>query len=210
MAVMSNRRSAMVLFSKPSCIYSHRVRLVLAEKGIAFEKIDVIGHDLPEDLIELNPYQTVPTLVDRDLVLYESRLIMEYLDERFPHPPLMPVDPVSRAKSRLAIYRIESDWFCYIAELESGVEKRVAKARKELRDSLISITEIFSAMPYFLSEDYSLVDCALAPLMWRLKHYGIELPASSKPIYDYLERLFEREPFQVSLSEAERELVEAV
>ncbi|VAW79903.1 Stringent starvation protein A [hydrothermal vent metagenome] len=207
MAVVANRRPVMTLFSDASCPQSHRVRMVLAEKGIMVEIINVDPDNLPEDLIDLNPYQSVPTLMDRELVLYDPQVIIEYLDERFPHPPLMPVDPVSRARSRLALFRIEKDWYTMLTDMEKG-EKTAAKARKALRDSLASSAEVFAAKPFFLSDDFSLVDTSLAPIMWRLKHYRIELPAQAKPVMDYAERLFARETFQASLTETEREMRE--
>ena len=205
MALVANRRSVMSLFSSTTCPQSHRVRVVLAEKGITVEIVDVDSNK-PEDLIDLNPYNTVPTLVDRELVLYDPRAIMEYLDERFPHPPLMPVDPVSRARTRLALYRIEQDWYELIPALESKGEKTATKARKQLRDSLTSSAEVFAAKPFFLSDEFSLVDASVMPILWRINHYGIELPRQAKPVLDYAERMFERESFQNSLSEAEREM----
>ena len=208
MAVVANRRSVMTLFSSPTSPDSHRVRMVLAEKGITVEIVDVDASSKQEDLIDLNPYNTVPTLVDRELVLYDSRAIMEYLDERFPHPPLMPVDPVSRARSRLALYRIEKDWYELVPALESRGEKTAGKARKMLRDSLTAGAEVFAAKPYFLSDEFSLVDAAIVPILWRLKRYKIELPRQARPVMQYAERMFARESFQASLSEAEREMVE--
>lgn len=203
---LANRRSVMNLFTSPSCPYCHLARIVLAEKDITFEAIDVDLTNPPEDLSELNPYNTVPTLIDRDLVLYDSRVIVEYLDERFPHPPLMPVDPVSRAKTRLALHRVEKDWFPLMHDILTKGEKTAAKARKMLRESIISSNELFKVLPYFLSEDYSLVDVTIAPLLWRLPVMGIELPEEAKAVTDYAERIFEREAFQISLSEAEREM----
>ncbi len=208
MALVANRRSVMNLFSSASCPQSHRVRVVLAEKGITVEIVDVDTNHKPEDLLDLNPYNTVPTLVDRELVLYDPRAIMEYLDERFPHPPLMPVDPVSRARTRLALYRIEQDWYDLVPQLESRGEKTVSKARKILRDSLTASAEVFAAKDFFLSDEFSLVDASVAPILWRLKRYGIELPRQAKPVMDYAERIFERETFQASLTEAEREMQE--
>ena len=208
MALVANRRSVMSLFSAPTCPQSHRVRVVLAEKGTTVEIVDVDKNSKPEDLLDLNPYNTVPTLVDRELVLYDPRAIMEYLDERFPHPPLMPVDPVSRARTRLALYRIEHDWYELIPALESRGEKTSAKARKQLRDSLTASAEVFEAKPYFLSDDFSLVDASIAPILWRLPRYRIELPSQAAPVLEYAERLFEKESFQNSLSEAEREMWE--
>ena len=205
MAVIANRRSVMTLFSDATCPRSHRVRIVLAEKGIMVEIVDVDPDNLPEDLIDLNPYQSVPTLIDRELVLYDPQVITEYLDERFPHPPLMPVDPVSRARSRLALYRIQKDWYTLLDDIEKG-DKVATRARKALRDSLTSSAEVFAAKPYFLSDEFSLVDAAVAPILWRLKHYRVELPAQAKPVMSYAARLFERESFQASLTEAEREM----
>ena len=206
MALVANRRSIMNLFSSASSPQSHRVRVVLSEKGIAVEILDVDGDSKHEDLLDLNPYNSVPTLVDRELVLYDPRAIMEYLDERFPHPPLMPVDPVSRARTRLALYRIEQDWYSLVPALESRGEKTSSKARKELSDSLTSSAEVFAAKPYFLSDEFSLIDATIAPILWRLPFYKIELPKQAKPVMDYAERVFERESFQASLSEAEREM----
>ena len=206
MALIANRRSVMTLYSSPACPYSHRTRLVLAEKGIAVEILNIDPDDKPEDLLDLNPYHSVPTLVDRDLVLYDSRIIMEYLDERFPHPPLMPVDPVSRARSRLALFRIDADWYSLLGDLESKNEKQANKARKILRDSLAASVEVFSAKPYFLNDEFSLVDCGLAPLLWRLPHYGVDLPPQAKPMLEYAERIFSRASFKVSLTDAEREM----
>jgi RNA polymerase-associated protein len=198
----------MNLFSSATCPQSHRVRVVLAEKGIAVEITDVDSSEKPEDLLDLNPYNTVPTLVDRELVLYDPRAIMEYLDERFPHPPLMPVDPVSRARTRLALYRIEQDWYSLVPALESKGEKTSSKARKQLRDSLTASAEVFAAKPFFLSDEFSLVDASVIPILWRMKRYRVELPRQAKPVLDYAERMFARESVLASLSEAEREMRE--
>jgi len=208
MALVANRRSVMNLFSSGTCPYSHSVRMVLAEKGITVEIVDIDINPKSEDLIDLNPYNTVPTLVDRELVLYDPHTIIEYLDERFPHPPLMPVDPVSRAHTRLALYRIQQDWYDLVPALESKGEKTSAKARKQLSDSLTSSAEVFAAKPFFLSDDFSLVDALVTPIMWRLKKYRIELPRQAKAVTDYANRMFERETFQASLSEAEHEMRE--
>jgi RNA polymerase-associated protein len=206
MALVANRRSVMSLFSSALCPQSHRVRMVLAEKGITVEIIDVDKNDKPEDLIDLNPYNTVPTLVDRELVLYDPRAIMEYLDERFPHPPLMPVDPVSRARTRLALYRIEQDWYELVPALESKGEKTSTRARRQLRDSLTASAEVFSARPYFLSDEFSLIDASIVPILWRLPRYRVELPVQARPVLEYAERMFERDSFQRSLSDAEMEM----
>ncbi len=207
MAVVPNRRSVMTLFSRPTDIHSHRTRLVLAEKNINIEIANVAGPDLPEDLMDLNPYHTVPTLVDRDLTLYDSRVIIEYLDERFPHPPLMPVDPVTRAQFRLALFRIEKDWYAIAEEAESSNDGKLgSKSRKMLRESILQSTELFGARPYFLSEEFSLVDCTIAPLLWRLPVYGIDLGPDAEPIEAYMNRVFARRSFQQSLTELEQEM----
>jgi RNA polymerase-associated protein len=207
MAVIANRRSVMTLFSKPTCIHSHRTRLVLAEKNINMEVVSVDGPDLPEDLMDLNPYHTVPTLVDRDLVLYDSRVIIEYLDERFPHPPLMPVDPVTRAQFRLALFRIETDWYQFAEQFDAEGERKLpAKSRKMLRESILASVELFEAKQYFLSDDFSLVDCSIAPILWRLPVYGIDLGSQSESIEGYMKRVFERRSFQESLTELEQEI----
>lgn len=208
MALVANRRSVMTLFSSATDPESHRVRVVLAEKGITVEILDVAEAKQSEDLLDLNPYNSVPTLVDRELVLYDPRAIMEYLDERFPHPPLMPVDPVSRARTRLALYRIEKDWYDLVPALESRTEKTVSKARKMLRDSLTAGAEVFAAKPYFLSDEFSLVDATIVPMLWRLKHFEIDLPRQAKPVIQYAERMFERESFKASLSDSECEMME--
>lgn len=206
MALVANRRSVMTLFSDPTCPQSHRTRIVLAEKDIIVDVIHIDPNHKPEDLSDLNPYNSVPTLVDRDLVLYDARVIMEYLDERFPHPPLMPVDPVSRARSRLALYHIERDWYGLLDDLTSRVEKKVIAARRILRESILSSIEVFSAKPFFLSDEFSLVDCSVAPILWRLPSFGIELPAQAKPIKQYATRIFNRPSFRESLSEAELDM----
>ncbi|MDZ7803190.1 MAG: glutathione S-transferase N-terminal domain-containing protein [Thiohalophilus sp.] len=202
---MANRRLAMTLFSGNTCPYCHMVRIVLAEKGINYDIHNVDLGDTPEDLKDLNPYNEVPTLVDRDLVLFEHQVIMEYLDERFPHPPLMPVDPVSRARNRMMLHRIERDWYRLAHQL-GNPGTASDKVRKELRDSLMSVSPIFDQKPFFLGEEFSLIDCTVIPLLWRLPSYGIELPSAAKPLIDYAERMFERESFKQSLTEGEKEM----
>jgi len=181
--------------------------MVLAEKSITVEIVDVDPMNISEDIMDLNPYGTLPTLVDRDLTLFESRIIMEYLDERFPHPPLLPVDPVSRAASRLYMHRVDKDWYSLMNDILAG-GKGATKARKELRESLIASAPIFEAKPYFMSDDLSLVDCAIAPMLWRLPLMGIELPPAARAVHAYAERLFARESFKQSLTEAELEMRE--
>ncbi|GDY26522.1 MULTISPECIES: stringent starvation protein SspA [unclassified Agarivorans] len=205
MAVAANKRSVMTLYSGANDLYSHQVRIVLAEKGVSVEINQVDPDNLPEDLIDLNPYSSVPTLVDRELVLYQSQIIMEYLDERFPHPPLMPVYPVSRGSSRLMMHRIKNDWYTLVEQIEKG--DNADAARKQLTESLIGIAPVFAEMPYFMSEEFSLVDCYLAPLLWRLPTLGIELVGNgSKEIKSYMIRVFDRESFQASLTDSEREI----
>ncbi|MEZ5530280.1 MAG: glutathione S-transferase N-terminal domain-containing protein [Porticoccaceae bacterium] len=203
------KRSSMTFFSDPSCHYSHRVRIVLAEKGVTVDIENTDAQSLPEDVLELNPYGSLPTLVDRDLALYETKVMMEYLDERFPHPPLLPVYPVARALSRQFMHRIERDCCSQIDTIIADPSSPAAdKARKELGESLCSIAPIFSDLPYFMSEEFTLVDCCLAPILWRLDSLGIKLPATRqvKPLQDYMKRLFDRPSFRESLSELEREM----
>ena len=203
------KHSSMIFYSDGNDHYSQRVRLVLAEKGVAVEIVDVEPGNMPEDLADLNPYNSLPTLVDRDLVLYESRVIMEYLDERFPHPPLLPVYPVARAQSRLFMYRIQRDWCGYVDTIVAGRSKDtvIDRSRKELRESLIAIAPIFAEKPFFMNEEFTLVDCCVGPILWRLPELGIELPPKhGKPIQNYMDNLFNRESFQASLSEAELDM----
>ncbi|HBG95793.1 MAG TPA: stringent starvation protein A, partial [Chromatiaceae bacterium] len=169
----------MTLFSDPTCPYCHRVRMVLSEKKISVGVVDVDAHNLPSEVKEANPYGTVPTLVDRDLRLYESQIIMEYLDERFPHPPLLPVDPVARANARLFMYRIDRDWYSLMRQIVHGSDTDAARARAELRDSLATTSPLFGANRFFMNEEFSLVDCCIAPLLWRLPVLGVDLPGSA-------------------------------
>lgn len=205
MAQMANKRLAMTLYSSDTDPYCHMVRIVLAEKGINYEATDVDLNDTPEDLKDLNPYNEVPTLVDRDLVLYGHQVIMEYLDERFPHPPLMPVDPVSRARNRLMLGRIERDWYTLSNKIANGED--VESARKELADSLLTVAPIFEQKKFFMSDDFTVMDCAIAPLLWRLQHYGVELPSAAGALITYAANVFNRESFKESLTEAEQEML---
>lgn len=202
------KRSSMTFFSDPLSHYSHRVRIVLAEKGVTVDVVDVDPSDPPAELADLNPYNALPTLVDRDLVLYEPNIMMEYLDERFPHPPLLPVYPVARAQSRLMMWRISRDW-CGLVDkiLEKPNVKAAEPARKELRESLIATAPIFEETPYFLSEEFTIVDCCVAPILWRLEKLGIELPEKqARPLIKYMKRVFERDGFKASLSEGEEDM----
>jgi RNA polymerase-associated protein len=203
------KRSSMTFFSDGSDHYSHRVRIVLCEKGVAVDIVECKANELPEDVAAQNPYNSLPTLLDRELVLYEPNVMMEYLDERFPHPPLLPVYPVARAESRLYIHRIQRDWCVLVDRILAGEgsDAELDAARKDLRDSLVTISPIFAEKPFFMSDEFTLVDCCLAPILWRLPQLGIELPeAQTKPLQAYMDRLFERESFQASLSEYEREI----
>lgn len=195
-------------YSDPADHYSHRVRLVLAEKAVQVEIIDVQAGRCPAKLAEVNPYGSLPTLVDRDLALYESSVVMEYLDERYPHPPLLPVYPVARANSRLLMHRIQRDWCQLVDRILDPRSKEAdkAQARKELRESLTGVSPLFADKAFFLSDELSLVDCCLLPILWRLPQLGIELPRPAKPLLDYMERMFAREAFQASLSSVERNM----
>ncbi|MEX0374049.1 glutathione S-transferase N-terminal domain-containing protein [Spiribacter pallidus] len=201
-----SQRSSIGLYSDPSALDSHRVRLVLAEKGIAVEIVEVApGGAQPEDLADLNPYAETPTLVDRDLALYDARVICEYLDERFPHPPLMPIDPVSRAKAKLVISRIDRDWCRLIQRLEDGEKKGVAKLKRDLGESLAASADVFATgTRFFLSDELTMMDCVLAPVLWRLPLHGVELPTEASAVTEYADRLFQRETFQASLTESEQ------
>jgi RNA polymerase-associated protein len=208
-AAAVSKRSAMTLFSDSTSHYSHRVRIVLAEKGVSVDLVEgVDGVPVPE-LGDLNPYNTMPTLIDRDLILYESKVMMEYLDERFPHPPLLPVYPVARAESRLFMYRVERDW-CSLVDtiIHSSDAGAVAVARRDLGDSMAALSPIFAEKPYFMSEEFTLVDCCIAPILWRIPALGVDLRATkqTKPLFNYMDSLFGREAFQESLSIQEREM----
>ena len=198
----------MTLFSAPDEPASHRTRIVLAEKDVEIEIVSVTPGRFPEDLLDLNPDHSLPTLVDRDLVLYDSRIIIEYLDERFPHPPLMPVDPVSRAQFRLALHRIERDWYGLAGQLDKvGPDAADApRLRGELRDLVVQTVDFVRNKPYFVSDEISLVDVTIAPILWRLPRYRIDLPKEAAPLLKYANLLFSRPAFRLSLSAQEREM----
>ena len=203
----TNKRSVMTLYSGSMDIHSHRVRIVLAEKGVSYEVVNIESKGKPEDLLELNPYGSVPTLVDRDLALYEANIITEYLDERFPHPPLMPVYPVARAKARLIIHRFDREWGPLIRKLESGKVTEVRAATKELAAYISQLVPIFNSGQYFMGEEFTLVDCCIAPVLWRLPLWGITFNGQeTKAIAKYTSRVFVRDSFQASLTEAEQEI----
>ena len=199
------KRSIMTLYSDPSSAYSHQVRIVLAEKGVNIDIIQVDATHPPQDLLELNPYNTLPVLIDRDLILYESLIVMEYLDERFPHPPLLPVYPIARARSRLTIHRIERDWYNLMYKIEKTTSDKKQEYKKILLENLIDLMPVFEDTPYFLSEEFSIIDCCIAPLLWRLPTLGIQLPPVAKPIKRYMKNIFSRKSFQLSLSDVEKE-----
>ncbi|KTD33342.1 stringent starvation protein A [Legionella nautarum] len=203
MAIVA-KRTIMSLYSDNDDVYSHQVRIVLAEKGVNVEILHAKQGEATDDLYAINPYGSVPTLLDRELVLYEARIIMEYLDERFPHPPLLPVYPVARAEARKMMYRVEQDWYQLLQRIKAGIE--VEEARQHLADSLISLEPVFADKPYFLSDEFSLLDCALAPLLWRLPQLGIDIPTKLKGLNAYMQRLFKRDSFQASLTDVERQL----
>lgn len=204
MAIPTTRKPVMTLYSGTADPYSHRTRIVLFEKDIDCQIVAVEPGKMPREIGELNPYNQVPTMMDRDLVLYESNIINEYLDERLPHPPLMPVDPVSRARARLMLMRFDRDWYSLLPEIMGNDKKAATRARHVLRDGLTVISPVFKDQPFVLGVELSLVDCSLAPILWRLEHYDIELPRQAKPVLEYAERLFARKSFKLSLTEAER------
>lgn len=205
MVLNPRSRTVLTLYSSRDDVQCHRVRLVLAAKGVAHDFVGVNPASPPEDLVDLNPYHSVPTLVDRDLVLYETSVICEYLDERYPHPPLMPIDPLSRARLRLAMVRMERDWYPFIGQIEAGGRPAEA-ARKRLRETVLASLPLFKAAKFFLNPEMSLADCALAPLIWRLPSLGIELPREARVIDDYGERIFRNPGFTRSLTEEEKAL----
>jgi RNA polymerase-associated protein len=206
MTALTNRRSVMTLYAEAADPLGHCVRFVLSEKDINAEVYFVDDESKPEDLNDLNPYDTILTLVDRDLVLYDCQIMMEYLDERYPHPPLMPVDPVSRANNRQLRYRIVRDLYSLASLISGENEVAAAAARKELKDNLMAIAPLFSRSPFFMSDEFSLVDMCMAPLLWRLPSFGLKLGASAAPMVKYGDKLFERAAFRNSLSPIEREL----
>ena len=204
---MASRRSIMTLFSAPDEPQSHRVRIILAEKGIDIDVISVVPGRYPEDLLDLNPYHSLPTLVDRDLVLYDARVVIDYLDERFPHPPLMPVDPVNRAQFRLALFRIERDWYQLAEQIEREADKKQQlKLKKSLRETILQSADLFKVKPFFLSDEFSVVDATIAPILWRLRRYEIEVASQAPALERYAQHMFARPAFRASLSEAETEL----
>ncbi len=208
MAASPRMRNTLTLFSARDCVVCHRVRLVLAAKGVTYDMVPVDPANPPEDLIDLNPYHSVPTLVERDLVLYAASVVSEYLDERYPHPPLMPVDPLSRARLRLAMLRLEHEWVPNVQAIQNGSKAQVEAGRKRLKELLLGSLPLFRATKFFLNPEMSLADCALAPIIWRLPALGISLPKEAKPIEDYGMRIFRNPGFVRSLTHEEKGLRE--
>lgn len=198
-----------ICYSNPIDHYSHRIRLVLAEKDIGITIRNVDPNYYPPNLAELNPYSSLPVLVERDLVLYDSIVIMEYLEDRYPYPPLLPAYPSDKANKRLLVHRIERDW-CRLVDMVLDTKTKVTTqnaARKELRESLIGVSAVFNDKAYFLSNDLTLADCCLLPILWRLPLLEIEIPKTAKGLLAYMERGFDRSSFQASLSEQELKMV---
>lgn len=194
----------MTLYSGTTCPYSHRCRIVLFEKGMDFNVIDVDMTNKHEDLAVINPHNQVPVLVERDLVLQQANIINEYIDERFPHPQLMPADPVMRSKARLGLYEFERDLYAHVTDLGSPNQKVADKARATIRDNLTQIVPLFSRQQYILGDEFSMLDVALAPLLWRLGHYGIELPKQAAPLLKYAERIFSRPAYIEAMTPSEK------
>ena len=194
----------MTLYSGTTDPFSQRCRFVLYEKGMDFQVIDVDVFNKPEDLAVMNPYNKVPVLVERDLILHEANIINEYIDERFPHPQLMPADPVMRARARLFLHRFEQELFCHIPALESGVSKTVEKARQAVKANLTQIAPIFLKQKFMLGDEFSMLDVAIAPLLWRLDHYGIQLDKDAAPLMKYAERLFSRPAYIEAMTPSEK------
>jgi len=203
-------RNTLTLFSATDDVLCHRVRLVLAAKGAAYDLVEVDVQEPPEDLIDLNPYQSLPTLVERDMVLYGASVVSEYLDERYPHPPLMPIDPLSRARLRLAMLRLEMDWVPQVQAIQTAGKAQAEAARKRLTELVAQSIPLFKAAKFFLNTEMSLADCAMAPIIWRLEALDIPLPKEgSKVIDDYGNRIFRNPGFLRSLTEQEKKLREA-
>ena len=196
----------MTLYSGITCPFSHRCRFVLFEKGMDFEIKDIDTFNKPEDLAVINPYNQVPVLVERDLILYESNIINEYLDERFPHPQLMPADPVMRGRGRLVLFRLEKELFVHVTTLENqaATAKEQAKAREAIAQGLTMIAPAYAKNKSVLGDDFSMIDVALAPLLWRLEHYDIKLGKSAAPLLKSAERIFQRPAFAEALTPAEK------
>jgi RNA polymerase-associated protein len=194
----------MQLYSGTTDPFSHRCRFVLYEKGMDFQVIDVDMYNKPEDIAVMNPYNKLPVLVERDLILYESNIINEYIDERFPHPQLMPADPVMRARARLMLFNMEAELFSQVEIMESGKEKPMEKARQLITDRLTELAPLFTKTRHMLGDDFTMLDVAIAPLLWRLDHYGVKLAKTAAPIMKYAERIFSRPAFIEALTPSEK------
>ena len=194
----------MTLYSGTTCPFSQRCRIVLYEKGMDFQIIDVDLYNKPEDLAVMNPYNRTPVLVERDLILYESNIINEYIDDRFPHPQLMPADPVMRARARLFLFRFERELFSNIEAIEKGTQKQGDKGRAIIRDNLTQIAPVFTKTKHMLGDDFTMLDVAIAPLLWRLDHYGVKLGKTAAPLMKYAERIFSRPAFIEALTPSEK------
>jgi RNA polymerase-associated protein len=203
MVPSARSRTVLTLYTTADDVQCHRARLVLAAKGVSYERVLVDAVRPPEDLVDLNPYASTPTLVDRDLTLFDTSVVCEYLDERYPHPPLMPIDPQSRARLRVAAVRIEKDWLTEIDIIRAGGRPADA-ARKRLRGHLLSAVPLFKAAKFFLNPEMSLADCLVAPVVWRLPWLGVDLGREGKPLIDYGERLFHSQGFARSMTEQEK------
>ncbi len=208
MAASTRMRNTLTLFTARDCVVCHRVRLVLAAKGVSYDSVMVDPASPPEDLMDLNPYHSVPTLVERELVLYAASVVSEYLDERYPHPPLMPVDPLSRARLRLAMLRLEHDWVPQVQAIQGGNKVQAEAGRKRLKELVTASLPLFKASKFFLNTEMSLADCALAPIIWRLPALGVALPKDGKLVEDYGARIFRSPGFARSLTAEERGLRE--
>ena len=201
-----DRQFTLKLYSAPLCSQCHRVRFLLAEKELDYETIFVEGSNRPSELAEINPYNSVPTLVDRDIVLYEPRIILEYLDERYPHPPMMPPDPISRANFRQAMYHLEVDWYNQVKKLSSPSKRIANAAKKIIQETLVANASAFKVHRYFWDDEFTILDCSIAPILWRLSSLGVDIPKSGAPIRHYAKRVFERPAFRKSLTEIEAEI----
>jgi RNA polymerase-associated protein len=194
----------MQLYSGTTDPFSHRCRFVLYEKGMDFQVIDVDVYNKPEDLAVMNPYNRLPVLVERDLILYESNIINEYIDERFPHPQLMPADPVMRARARLMLFNMEAELFSQIEPIESGKEKQIEKARQQITERLTELSPVFTRTKHMLGDEFTMLDVAIAPLLWRLDHYGVRLGKTAAPLMKYAERIFSRPAYIEALTPSEK------
>ena len=202
-----DRQFTIKLYSAPSCPQCHRVRFLLAEKELDYETIIVDANNRQPELAELNPYNSVPTLVDRDITVYEPRIILEYIDERYPHPPMIPPDPISRAHFRLAMYHIEHDWYTQVKKLSSPSKRIASIAKQAMQEILITNADVFKAHRYFWGDEFSVLDCSIAPILWRLSSLDVDMPKkSNNPLRRYTKRIFERPSFRKSLTEAEIEI----